>query len=55
MSKLSIENIPLKNLSDSHASFFGSIGAPLKDIQNRMGHSKSETTINIYTPVYRGI
>jgi len=47
--KLPIENIPLKNLRDSHASFFGSIGAPLKDIQNRMGHSKSETTINIYT------
>lgn len=49
MSKLPIENIPFKNLRDSHASFFGSIGAPLKDIQNRMGHSKSETTINIYT------
>lgn len=49
MSKRSIENIPLKNLMDFHASFFGSISTPLKDIQNRMGHSKSETTINIYT------
>ena len=42
------KDIPLKNLRTSHASYHASKGANIKALQNRMGHSNVNMTLDVY-------
>ncbi|PZX07948.1 site-specific recombinase XerD [Psychrobacillus insolitus] len=46
--KLGLKDIPLHALRHSSASLLVSHGANIKDVQERLGHSSPETTLNTY-------
>lgn len=43
------KDVPLKNLRDTHTTFFVSKGKNLKAVQKRVGHANVETTLGIYS------
>lgn len=46
-----LEPIKVHASRHTHASLLFEAGATIKDVQNRLGHEKTETTMNIYTHV----
>lgn len=49
--KAGLEPIKVHASRHTHASLLFELGATTKDVQERLGHEKSETTMNIYTHV----
>jgi integrase len=48
---LGIKNVRVHDLRHTHASLLFASGADVKYVQNRLGHEKIETTLNIYIHV----
>lgn len=48
-----LRKITLHGLRHTHASMLFDAGMDLKLIQKRLGHSKYETTVNVYTHIYK--
>lgn len=51
LKKLGINKITLHDLRHTHASLLFASGRSVKYVQQRLGHSKAETTMNIYVHV----
>lgn len=51
LEKLGIKKITLHDLRHTHASLLFASGRSVKYVQDRMGHSRAETTMNIYVHV----
>lgn len=46
-----LKHIPLKNMRDTHVSFFSRRSKNIKAVQHRVGHKDYKTTADIYTQV----
>lgn len=49
--KYDLKQIPTHGLRHTHCSLLFEAGASLKEVQDRLGHSDIQTTMNIYTHV----
>ena len=49
-----VKKIRIHDLRHSHASLLINMGFTVKDIQERLGHEKAETTLNTYSHLYPG-
>lgn len=51
--RLGIEDIGIHGLRHTHASMLFASGASMKDVQERLGHSRLDTAMNLYTHITR--
>lgn len=49
--QINLPTIPVHGLRHTHASLLFESGATIKEVQDRLGHSKASTTMDIYTHV----
>lgn len=49
--KFKLKNIRVHGLRHTHASMLFASGARMKDIQQRLGHARISTTMDIYTHI----
>lgn len=47
--RIGVENIGVHGLRHTHASMLFASGATMKDVQERLGHARLDTTMNLYT------
>lgn len=50
-SELNLEPIKVHGFRHTHCSLLFEAGVPIQDVQERLGHSDIQTTMNIYTHV----
>jgi integrase len=49
--RIGVENVGVHGLRHTHASMLFASGASMKDVQERLGHARLDTTMNLYTHI----